>query len=122
MNVFDTVSSYCTRPVGCFQIMHGDEASMSHPKFSRIILPVSECIAGKKNQYIQFPTRQGDVQRIQQQLLMYGHFPRVLGAIDGTHVQCTSYMYLFAVQKDPTQHFFLIEKYGIQLTSRHSFS
>ncbi|XP_041465700.1 putative nuclease HARBI1 [Lytechinus variegatus] len=76
--------------VGSFQIMHGDEASISQPSVSRVIKKVSEAIARRKREFMRFPSTRDELETTQQQFYEYCGFPGVIGAIDGTHVYIRS--------------------------------
>ncbi|XP_030848477.1 putative nuclease HARBI1 [Strongylocentrotus purpuratus] len=76
--------------VGSFQKMHGDEATVSQSSVCRIIKDVSEAIAGRKRQFMKFPTTRDEIETTQQQFYEYCGFPGVIGAIDGTHVYIRS--------------------------------
>lgn len=75
---------------GTFQLMHGDEATLSQASLSRIISDVSTQIAHLRPQYIQFPTTPLQIQQTQQRFFDYCQFPGVVGAIDCTHVHIRS--------------------------------
>ena len=68
-----------------FQLVIGDLHFLSQPSTSRLVAIVSQVLAGFRPQYIRMPT-EANAQEIYQQFCGMSHFPRVIGAIDGTHI------------------------------------
>ncbi|XP_063917859.1 putative nuclease HARBI1 [Zophobas morio] len=56
----------------------------------RIVKRVSEAIARLYGQYIRFPHGIGEIRATQQGFFSIAAFPRVIGAIDGTHIKIQS--------------------------------
>lgn len=66
-----------------------DYAGMHISTVSRIIMRVSEAIASLYENYIKFPNG-GLIQQTQREFFDIAAFPRVIGAIDCTHVRIQS--------------------------------
>jgi hypothetical protein len=57
---------------------------------SRIVVRVSKAIAQLYNVYVGFPNTENDIRTIQQRFYDVAAFPRVIGAIDCTHIKVQS--------------------------------
>lgn len=57
---------------------------------SRIVHRVSRAIAGQFNNYVKFPTTMDEIRQSQLNFFNIASFPRVVGAIDGTHIKIQS--------------------------------
>ncbi|KAJ3665365.1 hypothetical protein Zmor_000862 [Zophobas morio] len=81
-----TLRFYAT---GAFQNCLGDHIHISQPSVSRIIARITRCIAHRSNIEIRMPDPNESVQVCSD---FYGiaNFPRVVGAIDCTHIKITS--------------------------------
>ena len=78
-----TLRFYAT---GTFQLACGDLCDISQPSASRIIKRVSGAIARLKNEYIVFPPVHM-LPRTKLDFWRIGGLPRVVGAIDCTHIK-----------------------------------
>ncbi|KAG7305781.1 hypothetical protein JYU34_009914 [Plutella xylostella] len=79
-----TMRYYAT---GSFLTVVGDFTGVSKTSASRIVKTVSEAIARLRPQFIQFPR---DNIQIQQEFFDIARFPKLIGAIDCTHVAIKS--------------------------------
>lgn len=67
-----------------------DFAGMHLSTVSRIIVRVSEAIAANYDRFIRFPIEEDEIRSTQQKFYNIAAFPRVIGAIDCTHVKIES--------------------------------
>lgn len=67
-----------------------DFGGMSKASVSRIVVRVSEAIAALRPIYIKFPQTEEEIRKTQQDFYDLYSFPRVIGAIDGTHIRIQS--------------------------------
>lgn len=79
-----TLRFYAT---GCFKITAGDLCGFSSSTVNRIVHKVSCVIASLRKQYIYFPENAEEIRRIQLDSYRRAKYPRVIGAIDCTHVK-----------------------------------
>ncbi|XP_047523577.1 putative nuclease HARBI1 [Pieris napi] len=79
-----TLRYYAT---GSFLTVVGDFSGVSKASASRIVTLISQAIAQLRPEFIKFPT---DTQEIQQEFYNIAKFPRLIGAIDCTHVPIKS--------------------------------
>ncbi|XP_018392760.1 PREDICTED: putative nuclease HARBI1 [Cyphomyrmex costatus] len=68
----------------------GDYGGMDKSTVSRIMVRVSEAIASLANIYIKLPQTQEDILRTQRNFFNIAAFPKVIGAIDCTHIRIQS--------------------------------
>lgn len=73
-----------------FMITMGDYGGMDKSTVSRIVLRVSEAIASLAPIYIKLPQTQEETLRAQRNFFNIASFPRVIGAIDRTHIKIQS--------------------------------
>lgn len=73
-----------------FLITMGDYGGMDKSTVSRIIVRVSEAIASLAHIYIKLPQTQEEISQAQRSFYNIAAFPRVIGAIDCTHVRIQS--------------------------------
>lgn len=79
-----TLRYYAT---GTFLTVLGDFTGVSKASASRIVYIVSQAIARLRTQFVKFPSNTND---IQQEFYNIAKFPRLVGAIDCTHVPIKS--------------------------------
>ncbi|KAI8420656.1 hypothetical protein MSG28_007895, partial [Choristoneura fumiferana] len=72
------------------QMSIGDFGGMSTPTSHRIIHQVSAAIASLHKEYIRFPTTHQEIRKEQDSFFHIARFPRVIGAMDCTHIRITS--------------------------------
>ncbi|XP_063216596.1 putative nuclease HARBI1 [Bacillus rossius redtenbacheri] len=82
-----TLRYYAT---GCSQLTSGDFAGISYTTAHRVIHRVSNAIASLRPQYVSFPESQESIRKTQLQFYNIARFPKVLGAMDCTHVRIMS--------------------------------
>lgn len=75
---------------GAFIICLGDFCGVEKGTASRIIKKVSEAIARLSPAYIKFPQSQLELNQVQQSIYNIAAYPRVIGALDCTHVTIKS--------------------------------
>lgn len=75
---------------GTYQDFGTDIHGFSQPTMSRIIRKISLALAGLKNQYIKFPVTPQEQNREMVNFFNIAGFPRVIGAIDCTHIRITN--------------------------------
>lgn len=74
---------------GSFQELVGDSFGVSKSTASRTIHAVAQSLDNKKDQFIRWPT-QDETAVIAHAFYQKARFPKVIGAIDGTHIQIQS--------------------------------
>ncbi|XP_008185493.1 putative nuclease HARBI1 [Acyrthosiphon pisum] len=79
-----TLRFYAT---GCFQGTAGDLCGVSAATVNRIVHKVSRAIASLWRDYILFPETDEEIKRTQRMFYQKAKFPRVIGAIDCTHIK-----------------------------------
>ncbi|CAI6357754.1 unnamed protein product [Macrosiphum euphorbiae] len=96
---FETDRNNCISPInqllctlryyatGCFQTTGGDLCGFSSSTMNRIVHKVSCAIALLRSQYIHFPDNPEEIRRTQLEFYRRAKFPRVVGAIDCTHIK-----------------------------------
>lgn len=67
-----------------------DSAGMHFSTVSRIVVPVSEAIAGLYQNYISMPNEMNEIRKTQQDFYNIAGFPKVVGAIDFSHFRILS--------------------------------
>lgn len=72
---------------GCFQGTIGDLSGVSTATVNRIVHKVSRAIASLRRDYIVFPETNEEIRRTQRMFFQKAKFPRVIGAIDYTHIK-----------------------------------
>lgn len=82
-----TLRFYAT---GTFQVAIGDLGGIHKSTMCRIVKRVTEAIASLCPQYINFPTSNQSLRHTKQKFYNIASFPRVVGAIDCTHVKILS--------------------------------
>nr|CAH7733531.1 unnamed protein product [Callosobruchus chinensis] len=82
-----TLRYYAT---ACHQMTVGDFSRISKSTACRIIHRVSAALASLRPRYMAFPETAEDVKRAQTEFYNTVSFPRVVGAIDCTHVKIKS--------------------------------
>ncbi|KAK4884252.1 hypothetical protein RN001_000523 [Aquatica leii] len=70
--------------------MIADFAGMHYSTVSRIVKRVSEAIASLYPQHVKFPATELELKKCQQDFYNVASFPRVIGAIDCTHISIQS--------------------------------
>ncbi len=75
---------------GNFLITAGELIGVSEPSACRIIQEVSYAIAMLRPEFIQMPQTNEDRQLASQNFYKIAKMPRVIGAIDCTHIRITS--------------------------------
>ncbi|XP_036320374.1 putative nuclease HARBI1 [Rhagoletis pomonella] len=82
-----TLRFYAT---GCMQRTGGDLIGVSNSTTSRVIRLVSHHIAVLRAQFISFPTTAEEQRRLHEKFYLVGKFPRVVAALDCTHIKIIS--------------------------------
>ncbi|XP_050505022.1 putative nuclease HARBI1 [Diabrotica virgifera virgifera] len=72
---------------GSFQICTGDHFNVSKATVCRIVRKVSHYIALLRPQFLQMPQNRNELNKVQNDFYHILRFPRVLGAIDCTHIK-----------------------------------
>ncbi|XP_017472180.1 PREDICTED: putative nuclease HARBI1 [Rhagoletis zephyria] len=75
---------------GCMQRTGGDLMGVSPSTASRVIRLVSHQIALRREEFIAFPPTAEGQRQVQQKFYLMARFPRVLAALDCTHVKIIS--------------------------------
>ncbi|KAJ9579415.1 hypothetical protein L9F63_024478, partial [Diploptera punctata] len=75
---------------GNFLICMGDFCGIDKGTTSRIIRRVSEAIAGLGRTFIRLPETEEEISQVQQGFYEIASFPKVIGALDCTHVKISS--------------------------------
>jgi len=75
---------------GCHQLIAADFGGFSKTSAHRIIHRVSDAIARLGPQQIVFPDTAGEIRRTQTNFYRIARFPRVVGALDCTHIKIQS--------------------------------
>lgn len=71
----------------CFQVTTGDLGGFSQPTAHRIIHKVSYAIAQLRPMHVLFPDQGDEILQTQVGFYQKARFPKVIGAIDCTHVK-----------------------------------
>lgn len=71
---------------GTFQSVLGDSVGIAQPSMSRIIEQVTNVLCDKATREIKMPMTAEDINNTVREFHRLGNFPRVIGAIDGTHI------------------------------------
>ncbi|XP_050709509.1 putative nuclease HARBI1 [Eriocheir sinensis] len=71
---------------GSFQHVIGDTAGVTQASISRVLDRICTVLSDKSVQEIKMPPTNIERRRIARKFLRIQNFPRVIGAIDGTHV------------------------------------
>lgn len=82
-----TLRFYAT---GSFYITMGDFSGIHKTTTGRIIKRTTQALTSLRNRYIQFPNPEEERAEIQRKFYQIARFPRVVGAIDCTHIKITS--------------------------------
>ena len=82
-----TLRFYAT---GTFHVAIGDFAGIHKSTACRIIRKVTIALALLRHRYIKFPENDREIQETKQEFYGISRFPRVIGAIDCTHVKIQS--------------------------------
>lgn len=69
-----------------FQADSGEEVGISQPSFSRCLTQVVRALVARAKEYIHFPTDRDSWKKVKLDFYQVAGFPKVLGAIDCTHV------------------------------------
>ncbi|KAF6215886.1 hypothetical protein GE061_000221 [Apolygus lucorum] len=72
---------------GCFQSTAGDLSGVSKATAHRIVHRVSRAIASLHREFIRFPQSQEEIRTTQLEFFQRARFPKVVGAIDCTHIK-----------------------------------
>lgn len=72
---------------GSFQTVIGDSVGIDQSSVSRVIDTVTHILCEKASREIKMPTSAVDSNRTVQDFRRIANFPRVIGAIDGTHIR-----------------------------------
>ncbi|CAI6368620.1 unnamed protein product [Macrosiphum euphorbiae] len=75
---------------GAFQAVLGDHIHVNKSTVCRVIKKVSEAIEFLKPKYIQMPRSQTEIDLVQHDFFLTRNFPKVIGAIDCTHIKIHS--------------------------------
>lgn len=75
---------------GNFYITTGDFSGVHKTTAGRIVKDVSAALLQHRHEYIHFPTTDNEKNRTMQQFYNVARFPRVLGALDCTHIKIAS--------------------------------
>lgn len=73
-----------------YMVTMGDYGGMHKSTMSRILVKVSRAITSLAQQYIKMPITLEEIRTAQNKLFDIASFPRVIGAIDCTHVKIQS--------------------------------
>ena len=92
---------------GSFQTVVGDGLGIHRSSVSRIVTKVTDKLCRMRRRFIQFPRTRERMQEVSEGFHEIAHFPRVIGAIDGTLISI----------KAPTrdEHLFVSRKGGHSL-------
>ncbi len=101
IQVFTALKYYAE---GCVLTSAGKDTGISLASASRVIKRVTNLLCEKRNEYIVFPSDVDDVQREQGAFYRKHGFPKVVGAVDCTHVQ------LRGCPWGPNEHVFINRK------------
>ncbi|XP_063600699.1 putative nuclease HARBI1 [Penaeus indicus] len=71
---------------GTFQSVIGDSCGLTQASVSRIIAAVTRVLTEKARIEIKFPSSANDLMKTVQDFSRFANLPRVIGAIDGTHI------------------------------------
>ncbi|CAH0730588.1 unnamed protein product, partial [Brenthis ino] len=82
-----TLRYYAT---GCHQLTMGDFSGVSLPTANRVIHRVTAAIASLSRDYIKFPQTDADIRKTQLDFYNIARFPKVIGALDCTHIKIIS--------------------------------
>ncbi|CAH0717702.1 unnamed protein product, partial [Brenthis ino] len=82
-----TLRYYAT---GCHQLTMGDFSGVSRPTANRVIHRVTAAIASLSRDYIKFPQTDADIRKTQLDFYNIARFPKVIGALDCTHIKIIS--------------------------------
>ncbi|KAI5637082.1 DDE superfamily endonuclease domain-containing protein [Phthorimaea operculella] len=82
-----TLRYYAT---GCHQLTMGDFAGVSRPTANRAIHRVTAAIAALGRHFIQFPGNSVAIRQNQMEFYNIAKFPKVIGALDCTHIRIAS--------------------------------
>ncbi|XP_028156430.1 putative nuclease HARBI1 isoform X1 [Ostrinia furnacalis] len=82
-----TLRYYAT---GCHQLTMGDFSGVSRPTANRVIHRVTAAIASLSRDYIKFPQTDTDIRKTQIEFYNIAKFPKVIGALDCTHIKIIS--------------------------------
>ncbi|XP_045446885.1 putative nuclease HARBI1 [Melitaea cinxia] len=82
-----TLRYYAT---GCHQLTMGDFSGVSRPTANRVIHRVTAAIASLSRDYIKFPHTDTDIRKTQLEFYNIARFPKVVGALDCTHIKIIS--------------------------------
>ncbi|KAI5646865.1 DDE superfamily endonuclease domain-containing protein [Phthorimaea operculella] len=82
-----TLRYYAT---GCHQLTMGDFAGVSRPTANRAIHRVTAAIAALGRYFIQFPGNSVAIRQNQMEFYNIAKFPKVIGALDCTHIRIAS--------------------------------
>ncbi|KAK3920195.1 Putative nuclease [Frankliniella fusca] len=75
---------------GCTQLSAGDFCGVSESTANRIVLRVSDALASLYKEHISFPDDEASLKRTQLEFHKIARFPKVIGAVDCTHVKIKS--------------------------------
>ena len=85
LQVLAAIRYYAT---GSFQLVSGDTVHLSQPTLSRIVTRVTDALARRARQFINFPFDDASLDRIKEGFYTDRHrIPNVLGVVDGSLVQ-----------------------------------
>lgn len=76
--------------LGSFQTSIGDFAGVSQPSVCRVVHRVSEAIARQRPNFIKMPETEDEIRQANAAFFDIAKFPRVIGAIDCTHIKIQS--------------------------------
>ncbi|KAJ3620693.1 hypothetical protein MTP99_004621 [Tenebrio molitor] len=75
---------------GSFLIVVGDFCGVHKSTISKVVFKVARALANLRGRYIKFPATEEEKTYAQQQFYQIARFPRVLGALDCTHIKIKS--------------------------------
>lgn len=82
-----TLRFYAT---GTFYITIGDFGGLHNSTLCKIVKRVTEAIASMRQNFISLPKSRVEILAIQECFYKIGRFPRVIAALDCTHIKITS--------------------------------
>jgi hypothetical protein len=82
---------------GCTQLSAADFSGVSESTANRVVHRVTAAIASMYRDYIFMPRNQAEISSTSRGFYTIARFPRVIGAVDGTHIKIRSPgMFVFA--------------------------
>ena len=72
---------------GSFLQVVGDTVGLDKSTISRVITRVSQALVARQNDFIKWPTTNGELAASKNAFYLRGGFPCVIGCVDGTHIR-----------------------------------